>query len=72
MDWKDKITLLLFGILSLSKLVISNMYAKQLYEDLLRKKGYNSFVRPVMNDSDVITVKIGIRLTQIIDVVRKI
>ena len=43
--------------------------AKRLYDDLLRKSGYNKLIRPVGNTSDTLTVKLGLRLTQIIDVV---
>ena len=43
--------------------------AKRLYDDLLKKSGYNKLIRPVGNTSDTLTVKLGLRLTQIIDVV---
>lgn len=43
--------------------------AKRLYEDKLRRSGYNRLIRPVGNTSDALTVRIGLRLTQIIDVV---
>jgi nicotinic acetylcholine receptor len=41
--------------------------AKRLYDDLLRD--YNKLIRPVGNTSDTLIVKLGLRLTQIIDVV---
>lgn len=41
--------------------------AKRLYDDLLEKSNYNKLIRPMGNDS--LIVKIGLRLTQIIDVV---
>ncbi|ESN92655.1 hypothetical protein HELRODRAFT_69301 [Helobdella robusta] len=44
--------------------------ARRLYEDLL-KKGYNKLIRPVSNSSDTLIVRIGLRLTQIIDVDEK-
>ena len=44
--------------------------AKRLYDDLLKKSGYNKLIRPVGNTTDTLTVKLGLRLTQIIDVVR--
>jgi len=44
--------------------------AKRLYDDKLRDSGYNKLIRPVGNTSDTLTVRIGLRLTQIIDVVR--
>jgi Neurotransmitter-gated ion-channel ligand binding domain len=43
--------------------------AKRLYDDKLTKNGYNKLIRPVGNTSDALTVRIGLRLTQIIDVV---
>ena len=43
--------------------------AKRLYDNLLRRGDYNKLIRPVGNSSDKLVVKIGLRLTQIIDVV---
>ena len=44
--------------------------AKRLYDDLLGDKGgYNKLIRPVGNSSDKLVVRIGLRLSQIIDVV---
>ena len=43
--------------------------ANRLYDDKLKKNGYNKLIRPVGNTSDTLTVRIGLRLTQIIDVV---
>ncbi|GBN68341.1 Acetylcholine receptor subunit alpha-like 1 [Araneus ventricosus] len=40
--------------------------AKRLYDDLIN--GYNSLIRPVGNNSDRLTVKMGLRLSQLIDV----
>ena len=59
---------LLSGVLPL---VISPAYAneeaKKLYEDLLST--YNRLIRPVGNNSDRLTVKLGLKLSQLIDVV---
>lgn len=45
--------------------------AKKLYEKLLGADGeYNKLIRPVGNSSDTLIVKVGLRLSQIIDVVR--
>ncbi len=52
-----------------SLIIIASPDAKRLYDDLLRKSTYNKLIRPVGNTSDTLTVKLGIRLTQIIDVV---
>ena len=41
--------------------------AKRLYDDLL--SNYNKLVRPVVNNSDVLTVRIKLKLSQLIDLV---
>jgi Neurotransmitter-gated ion-channel ligand binding domain len=43
--------------------------AKKLYDDLLHRSGYNKFVRPVVNATEKINVKLGLILSQLIDVV---
>ena len=45
----------------------ANPDAKRLYDDLL--SNYNRLIRPVGNNSDRLTVKLGLRLSQLIDVV---
>jgi len=50
--------------------VRANPDAKRLYTDLLVNNGYNKLIRPVGNNSDKLTVKLGLRLSQLIDVVR--
>lgn len=45
----------------------ANPDSNRLYEDLMMS--YNRFVRPVQNDSDLLTVKLGLKLSQLIDVV---
>jgi len=47
--------------------VSANPDAKRLYDDLL--SNYNKLVRPVANVSDALTVKIKLKLSQLIDVV---
>lgn len=44
-----------------------NPDAKRLYDDLL--SNYNKLVRPVVNVTDVLTVNIKLKLSQLIDVV---
>lgn len=60
----------LFGILWIVLVLISgccgNPDAKRLYDDLL--SNYNKLVRPVVNVSDALTVKIKLKLSQLIDV----
>ena len=45
----------------------ANSDAERLYDDLMNR--YNSVIRPVGNNSDRLTVTIGLRLSQLIDVV---
>ena len=59
----------LVAILLTNMLSLASPDAKRLYDDLLRRSGYNKLIRPVGNTSDTLTVKLGLRLTQIIDVV---
>lgn len=47
----------------------ANDNAKRLFDDLLRTSGYNKLIRPVGNESDKLYVKLGMRLSQLIDVV---
>ena len=46
---------------------MGNPDAKRLYDDLL--SNYNKLVRPVENTSDHLTVRIKLKLSQLIDVV---
>ena len=48
---------------------MGNPDAKRLYDDLL--SNYNKLVRPVENTSDHLTVRIKLKLSQLIDVVSK-
>ena len=47
-----------------------NPDAKRLYDDLL--SNYNKLVRPVVNVTDAVTVKLKLKLSQLIDVVSRI
>ena len=51
--------------------VAANEDAKRLYDDLMENSGYDPLIRPVSNASEVLPVKLGVSLKQIIDVVRK-
>lgn len=46
----------------------ANPDAKRLYDDLLSH--YNRLIRPVSNNSEVVTVRLGLHLSQLIDLVR--
>jgi len=58
------------GTVDFTAATMANSDAKRLYDDLLRKSGYNKLIRPVMNNTDKLIVKLGLRLSQLIDVVR--
>lgn len=45
----------------------ANPDAKRLYDDLM--SSYNRLIRPVSNNSDTLTVKMSLKLSQLIDVV---
>jgi hypothetical protein len=45
----------------------ANPDAKRLYDDLL--SNYNRLIRPVSNNTDTVLVKLGLRLSQLIDLV---
>jgi hypothetical protein len=45
----------------------ANPDAKRLYDDLL--SNYNRLIRPVSNHTDKVTVKLGLRLSQLVDLV---
>lgn len=55
-----------FGVISE---ISANPDAKRLYDDLM--SSYNRLIRPVVNNSDTLTVKLGLKLSQLIDVVSK-
>ena len=58
-----------FSVIALLNLGSSFDKAKKLHEDILRKSGYNKVIRPVINASDHIDVRLGLKLSQLIDVV---
>ena len=58
-----------YFVLILVVLSEANDNAKRLYDDLLLRSGYNKLIRPVGNNTDKLVVKLGIRLSQLIDIV---
>lgn len=54
-------------IVSLVTAARANPDAKRLYDDLL--SNYNRLIRPVSNNTDTVLVKLGLRLSQLIDLV---
>jgi Neurotransmitter-gated ion-channel ligand binding domain len=56
-------------IVSVFTSVRGNPDAKRLYDDLL--SNYNRLIRPVSNNTDTVLVKLGLRLSQLIDLVSK-
>lgn len=49
--------------------VSANADANRLYEDLMMT--YNRIVRPIQNNSDKVVVRLGLKLSQLIDVVSR-
>ena len=60
------LTLLL--LLNLVTSCMANPDAKRLYDDLM--SNYNRLIRPVSNHTEQITVKLGVRLSQLVELVR--
>lgn len=54
--------------LMIVKEIAGNPDAKRLYDDLL--SNYNRLIRPVSNHTQTVLVKLGLRLSQLIDLVR--
>jgi len=48
----------------------ANPDAKRLYDDLL--SNYNRLIRPVKNNSEILTVYLGLKLSQLIEVVSEV
>jgi hypothetical protein len=62
---------IIVSILSSSNVVVkANPDAKRLYDDLLST--YNRLIRPVSNNTDTVLVKLGLRLSQLIDLVSRL
>ncbi|XP_017478036.1 PREDICTED: acetylcholine receptor subunit alpha-like 1 [Rhagoletis zephyria] len=67
MRWRmEQVEQLVLVALLVLLVVQGNPDAKRLYDDLM--SSYNKLVRPVQNNSEKLTVKLGIKLTQLIDV----
>ena len=50
------------------RIVWCNPDSKRLYDDLM--SNYNRLIRPVSNHTEKVTVKLGLRLSQLVDLVR--
>ena len=61
--------LLTLNLFKKSTAVNVNSDAERLYDDLMN--GYNPLTRPVVNSSDILILTMGLRLSQLIDVVSK-
>nr|AWJ68155.1 putative nicotinic acetylcholine receptor 4 [Hirudo verbana] len=49
----------------------ASTHSKRLYQDILNSASYNKLIRPVGQNSDTLVVKVGLRLTSIIDIDEK-
>jgi len=59
--------IIIFVLLIVITAALANPDAKRLYDDLLST--YNRLIRPVSNNTDTVLVKLGLRLSQLIDLV---
>ena len=66
---RDVVTTLVLLLYIFCSVVNCNEDAKRLYDDLMENSGYDPLIRPVSNASEVLPVKLGVKLAQIIDVV---
>lgn len=57
----------LYVFFSLCLICYANPDAKRLYDDLL--SNYNRLIRPVDKNNNTVLVKLGLRLSQLIDLV---
>lgn len=62
-------SIVLFVFLVIASVVLGNPDAKRLYDDLL--SNYNRLIRPVDKNNNTVLVKLGLRLSQLIDLVIK-
>lgn len=62
-----KIVVVACVLVNLFVLSFCNPDAKRLYDDLL--SNYNRLIRPVSNNTDTVLVKLGLRLSQLIELV---
>lgn len=67
MLYKINLLLLILLLLCYIQTILSNPDAKRLYDDLL--SNYNRLIRPVSNNTDTVLVKLGLRLSQLIELV---
>ena len=67
MDFSLVVAICLLQLISDILFTEANPEAKRLYDDMLTN--YNRLIRPVGNNSDRLTVKLGLRLSQLIEVV---
>lgn len=66
--WLKIVTVLVIQLLAQRDVnVAGNPDAKRLYDDLL--SNYNRLIRPVSNNTQTVLVKLGLRLSQLIDLV---
>ena len=62
------ILLIIRKCVTANKPIEANPDAKRLYDDLL--SNYNRLIRPVVNNTDKLTVWLGLKLAQLTEVVR--
>lgn len=48
---------------------VSAYYTKKLHKYLMQSNNYNKFLRPVFNESEIVSVEVGLIFRQLIDLV---
>ncbi|CAF0762458.1 unnamed protein product [Adineta ricciae] len=71
MDSSIIILLIFYLYWCFNGVTVANPEAKRLYEELIKARAYNKLIRPVKNNSEKLTVYLGLRLTQLLDVDEK-
>ncbi|CAF1163130.1 unnamed protein product, partial [Adineta steineri] len=71
MDSSIIILLIFYVYWCFVSVTFANPEAKRLYEELIKVRAYNKLIRPVKNNSEKLTVYLGLRLTQLLDVDEK-
>ncbi|GAU90629.1 hypothetical protein RvY_03018-2 [Ramazzottius varieornatus] len=66
-SWKVFLTIEMWVSASLLQLILGSPDANRLYGDLMRD--YNKLIRPVVRNTDILTVFFGIKFIQLINVV---
>lgn len=51
---------------------LCNQYEKRLHSELMQRRGYNKLIRPSAEGEEALVVKLGMRLSQLLEVVSSV